>query len=74
MEVKKLPILLAMLLLASLLLPTHAAENMDWTLENGILTISGQGPMQDFSTASAISMTTSPLHIRDATAALIAMR
>ena len=50
---KKLPILLAMLLLASLLLPTHATENMDWTLENGILTISGQGPMQDFSTASA---------------------
>lgn len=50
---KKLYILLAALLLVNLLLPVRAEGSVDWTLESGILTISGQGPMADYQTAAA---------------------
>lgn len=50
---KKLHILLAALLLMGLLLPVQAAEAVSWTLEGGTLTVSGQGPMDDYLTAAA---------------------
>ena len=53
MEVKKLHILLSALLLVGLLLPVRAEGNLSWTLEGGTLTVSGQGPMEDYQSAAA---------------------
>ena len=51
MVTKKLQILLAALLLLGFLIPVQAKASTGWTLENGILTITGQGPMEDYATA-----------------------
>ena len=53
MVTKKLHILLAALLLVGFLIPVQAKASTGWTLENGILTITGQGPMEDYATAAA---------------------
>ena len=50
---KKLHILLAALLLISLILPVQAAQNVSWQLNDGTLTITGQGAMEDYPSAAA---------------------
>ena len=52
MVTKKLQILLAALLLLGFLIPVQAKASTGWTLENGILTITGQGPMEDYAAAA----------------------
>ena len=52
MVTKKLHILLAALLLVGFLIPVQAKASTGWTLENGILTITGQGAMTNYASAS----------------------